>query len=50
MQAIFSGKLKKADVEALRGSLDSVVQQYADPTGFSGIDPASSNQQSPAHI
>jgi hypothetical protein len=42
MQAIFSGKLKKADVEALRGSLDSVVQQYADPTGFSGIDAASS--------
>jgi hypothetical protein len=42
MQAIFSGKLKKADVKALRGSLDSVVQQYADPTGFSGIDPASS--------
>jgi hypothetical protein len=42
MQAIFSGKLKKADVEALRGTLDSVVQQYADPTGFSGIDAASS--------
>jgi hypothetical protein len=42
MQAIFSGKLKKADVEALRGSLDSVVQQYKTKDGFSGIDAASS--------
>lgn len=41
MEAIFSGKLKKADVEALRGTLNSVVKQYATPTGFSGIDAAS---------
>ena len=41
MEAVFSGKLKKADVESLRDTLDSVVQQYADPTGFSGIDAAS---------
>jgi hypothetical protein len=38
MEAVFGGKLKKTDLEALRKTLDSVVQQYADPFGFSGID------------
>lgn len=38
MKAVFDGKLSKADLVALRKTLDSVVQQYVDPFGFSGID------------
>jgi hypothetical protein len=40
MEAVFGGKLKKTDLEALRKTLDSVVQNKTlrDPFGFSGID------------
>ena len=40
MQAIFSGELSKADVVALRKSLDTVIAQHKDPLGFSGINAA----------
>ena len=40
MQAIFSGKLSKTDVVALRKSLDAVIAKHKDTTGFSGINAA----------
>ena len=40
MEAIFSGELSKADVVALRKSLDTVVAQHVDPlAGISGFGP-----------
>jgi len=35
LNAIYSGKLNKTQVTALRGALDNVVAQHADPSGFS---------------